>query len=310
MPALRTTVDREGVRVATSRMMATNVTVLSAGGESLLVDAPYFPDELAELAGWVGAGDVRLFATHSHFDHLLARYAFPAATLVIGRATAEALADDPARPASDLLAEDSRTYVRRERPLLFGALQGVPVPGWLEVGPHDAELVPAPGHTADGTALWAPWAGVLCCGDYLSDVEIPLLSAAGSLEDYRATLERLVPYVEQATLLVPGHGTPCDARQARRRLEADLRYLETLVAADPDQALPAGRDTPRQREIHRANLERHGPAAEPPDAGEAGAAPAREAPAREAAADPPATAPEDDSPGVRAVERSTRRRRR
>ena len=55
-------------------------------------------------------------------------------------------------------------------------------------------------------AVWIPWAGVLACGDYLSPVEIPWLSARGSARAYLATLRRLAPLVEQAEHVVPGHG--------------------------------------------------------------------------------------------------------
>jgi glyoxylase-like metal-dependent hydrolase (beta-lactamase superfamily II) len=244
--------------VTTSRMLQTNVTVLEHGGETLVVDAPYFPDELAELRASVD-GPVRLFATHSHFDHLLARLVFGSATLIVGMPTAEALARDPDKPSRDLREEDARHYVARDEPLRFGLLQGVPLDDGIDLGGEWVELVEAAGHTGDGVALWAPWEGLLCCGDYLSDVEIPLLSAAGSLAGYRETLERLRPLVEQADTVVPGHGSPCDARQALRRLEADVAYLEGLPAGDPDQRLPAGRDTPRQREIHKANMKRATP---------------------------------------------------
>ncbi len=244
--------------VTTSRMMQTNVTVLSHGGETLVIDAPYFPDELVALRDSV-SGPVRLFATHSHFDHLMARMAFPSAPLLVGMGTARALAREPETPLKQLAEEDGRTYVKRSDPLRFGAMQGVPVPGEIEVGGEWADLVEAPGHTEDGTALHADWIGLLCCGDYLSDVEIPLLSAAGSLEGYVATLERLRPLVQAAATVVPGHGSPCNSRTALRRLEEDLAYLEGIPKGDANQALPAGRDTPRQREIHKANLKRHGP---------------------------------------------------
>ena len=244
--------------VTTSRMLQTNATVLSHGGETLVIDAPYFPDELAALRAEAG-GRVRLFATHSHFDHLLARLAFPSATLMVGMPTARALARDPEKPSKDLREEDGRHYVRRSEPLRFGTMQGVPVPAEIELGGEWIDLVEAPGHTEDGTALFAPWAGLLCCGDYLSDVEIPLLSAAGSLPDYRETLERLRPLVASAATVVPGHGSPCDSRTALARLEEDLAYLDGLPAGEPNQPLPPGRDTVRQREIHKANLKRHGP---------------------------------------------------
>jgi glyoxylase-like metal-dependent hydrolase (beta-lactamase superfamily II) len=114
----------------------------------------------------------------------------------------------------------------------------------------DLTLFDADGHTGDGHALLHQ--GVLCCGDYLSDVEIPLISWAGSLAGYRATLRRLEPLLAEAELVVPGHGSPTDPDGARRRLEEDLAYVMAL----PDARVPASRDTPRQREIHAANLER------------------------------------------------------
>ena len=54
------------------------------------------------------------------------------------------------------------------------------MPGHVGLGEHELELHTADGHTADGMAIWAPWARVLVCGDYLSPVEIPMLSKSGS----------------------------------------------------------------------------------------------------------------------------------
>ena len=244
--------------VTTSRMLQTNVTVLSHSGQSLVIDAPYFPDELRALRDGV-PGQVRLFATHFHFDHLLGRLAFPTAPLLVGMPTAQALALDPEQPLKVLRHEDERYYVSRDEPLRFGIMQGLPVPGEVEIGGEWVELVPAAGHTADGTALWAPWAGLLCLGDYLSDVELPWLAPEGSRDGYRATLERLRLLIEQAATIVPGHGSPCDSRTALRRWEEDVAYLDALGESDPNQPLPAGRDTARQREIHKANVKRQAP---------------------------------------------------
>ncbi|HVL96797.1 MAG TPA: MBL fold metallo-hydrolase [Solirubrobacteraceae bacterium] len=233
-------------RVITSRYLQTSATVL--GGGALLVDSPYFPDELDALAAAAAPG-ARLFATHSHYDHLMGRLALPDAPLLAGASTVAAVRREPERPARELAEEDARTYVRRARPLHVADIAFA----------EGLELIDAPGHTGDGSALvWPEDGGVLCCGDYLSDVEIPLLSWAGSLPDYHATLDRLEAVLPRVGLVVPGHGTPTGAGGARRRLAQDRAYLETIPAGDPDRPLPPGRDTPRQREIHRANLERHG----------------------------------------------------
>ena len=89
-------------------------------------------------------------------------------------------------------------------------------------------------------------------GDYLSDVEIPWIH--GSLADYRATLARLAPLVEQATTVVPGHGAPHDRDTTLRILDEDVAYLDALEAGE--ERLPEGRDTKAQRGIHAENLEK------------------------------------------------------
>jgi hypothetical protein len=98
----------------------------------------------------------------------------------------------------------------------------------------------------DGMALWAPWAGVLVAGDYLSPVEIPMVSAGGSLSGYRATLERLRPLVERERLPLPE--PPLVERLpvlVRLRLEPTRPRAERVpleerprLADDPLRALP------------------------------------------------------------------------
>jgi glyoxylase-like metal-dependent hydrolase (beta-lactamase superfamily II) len=105
-------------------------------------------------------------------------------------------------------------------------------------------------------ALFAPWCGVLACGDYLSDVEIPGLGEGGALDAYRATLARLAPLVERAETVVPGHGSPLPRDDALRVLDEDVEYLDALERGEERPALPDGRDSARQRELHRENLAR------------------------------------------------------
>jgi glyoxylase-like metal-dependent hydrolase (beta-lactamase superfamily II) len=126
----------------------------------------------------------------------------------------------------------------------------------MELGGIEVELHPTGGHTVDGTALHVRSASLLVCGDYLSDVEIPMISAGGSVAEYRATLARLAPLVESAEAVVPGHGSAHDRATALRILDEDLGYLDALDRGDEWARLPAGRDTRRQRAIHAENVER------------------------------------------------------
>ncbi len=122
-----------------------------------------------------------------------------------------------ARPSASCASSTQEHYVDGRPPLALGSLQSLPVPGHLEIGSgpeaHELELHQTGGHTPDGVAYWLPWARVLVCGDYLSPVEIPMLSPG--------RLDRGLPghagapgdrWREQAEWVVPGHGAPLSGR--------------------------------------------------------------------------------------------------
>jgi glyoxylase-like metal-dependent hydrolase (beta-lactamase superfamily II) len=228
-----------------------------AASEAMLIDSPYFPDELEALPELARRSEfpvVALLATHADFDHVLGRVAFPELALGLADSTAARLEADPDAARRELGEADAEHYVRREAELALDGVQALPVPGRLELGDEELELHPAGGHTADGMAVLARHAGVLACGDYLSDVEIPMISAGGSIDAYRATLARLAPLVEEIEHTVPGHGSPRDRDRALRILDEDVEYLDALETGEERPVLPTGRDTGRQRAIHAANL--------------------------------------------------------
>jgi hydroxyacylglutathione hydrolase len=244
--------------VVRSRMWQTNAVALRAGDEAWLIDSPYFPDELEALPGVLAQTGFEidaLLATHGDFDHVLGRLAFPGLALGLGESTVERLRLEPGAVQRELRDFDARHYVERPSPLALGQVQGLPAPGSVELGDTELELHPAEGHTSDGIAVFARSLGLLCVGDYLSNVEIPVISPGGSLVDYRATLARLAPLAEAAESIVPGHGGPHDRETALRLLDEDVDYLDTLEAG-AERALPAGRDTVEQRRIHAENVQR------------------------------------------------------
>jgi glyoxylase-like metal-dependent hydrolase (beta-lactamase superfamily II) len=246
------------VLVITSRMWQTNAVALRSGGEAMLIDSPVFPDELEALPGLLaGAGfePDALLATHADFDHVLGRLAFPGLALGLGEPSVERLHREPGAAQRSLRDHDEEWYVERPSPLALGQVQGLPVPGSVELGSEELELHPADGHTADGLAVMARWCGVLCVGDYLSGVEIPMISPGGSLAGYRSTLARLAPLAEAAETIVPGHGAPNSREAALRILDEDMDYLDTLERGDERPALPKGRDGKAQRKIHAGNLD-------------------------------------------------------
>jgi glyoxylase-like metal-dependent hydrolase (beta-lactamase superfamily II) len=243
------------VLVATSREWQTNCTAIRSGEEGFVIDSPIFPDELdvlpavLEQAGFPVSG---LLATHGDWDHVLGRLAFQGEALGVAETTAAYLTGEPGAAQRELRAWDEEHYVERG-PLSLGQVQALPVPGHLGLGEHELELHPTDGHTADGMAVWVPWERVLVSGDYLSPVEIPMLSPTGSRDAYLATLERLRPLVEQAEWVVPGHGAAIDGARALAILDEDVRYLT-------DWQLPRTRRTAAQRAIDAENRKRAGAA--------------------------------------------------
>lgn len=247
-----------------SRFWQTTCTAVRAGDEGFVIDSPVYPDELEavpgvlEQAGFPMSG---LLATHADWDHLLGRIAFPEASLGCGESTARRLAAEPGAAHRELREFDEDHYVDDRPPLSLAAVQELPVPGRLALGPgnRELELHPADGHTADGTAFYIPWLNALVCGDYLSPVEIPWISPHGSAETYLATLERLRELVQRSETVVPGHGRPLSRVDALAVLEEDVAYLRALMSSGSDAPLPAGRRTGAQRRIHEQNVSTRSP---------------------------------------------------
>ncbi len=239
--------------VVTSGFWQTNAIALRSGEEAMLVDSPYLPEELEALPGVLAGSGFEpdgLIATHADFDHVLGRLAYPGMTLGLAESSVERLHRAPGEAQRALRTYDAEFYVARAAPLSLGQVQALPVPGHVEIGDRELELHPAEGHTVDGMALFDRGQGLLIVGDYLSDVEIPWIH--GSLADYRATLARLAPLVEQAETVVPGHGSPHDRDTTLRLLDEDVEYLDTLERGE--DTLPEGRDSKAQRGIHAENV--------------------------------------------------------
>jgi glyoxylase-like metal-dependent hydrolase (beta-lactamase superfamily II) len=215
------------VVVCVSGIWQTTCTLLHGGDECFVIDSPVLPEELEALpsvvgqAGWECSG---LLATHADWDHVLGRLAFPSAALGCAESSARRLREQPGEAQRKLRDFDAEHYVERG-PLSLGQVQVLPVPGKLEVGDREVDLLPAEGHTADGMAIWVPWARVLVCGDYLSPVERPMVG--GDRQEYAATLERLRTFAEQAEWVVPGHGSPL---RAVRALEILADHLAEVTA--------------------------------------------------------------------------------
>ena len=255
---MRVTALHSDVIVFVSDVWQTTCTAVRAGDEGFVIDSPVYPEELRVLPGVLeqaGFPVSGLLSTHGDWDHLLGRLAFPGAALGCAESTAQRLGREPGAAQRRLREFDAEHYVARPAPLALGTLQSLPVPGKLELGSaQEIELHEATGHTADGVAYWLPWVSVLACGDYLSPVEIPMLSPGGGLAEYRATVGRLSELLAGADWVVPGHGGPISGERAQEIAAEDLVYLDQLAGDPAAAALPASRQGAPQQRIHRDNV--------------------------------------------------------
>ncbi|MGA2320091.1 MAG: MBL fold metallo-hydrolase [Solirubrobacteraceae bacterium] len=229
-----------------------------AGGESFLIDSPLLPEELDALPSLLEQARFPapsgLLATHGDWDHLLGRFAFPGLALGCAQSTAERLNGSPGEAQRDLRAFDEGLMIVRDRPLALGSLQGLPVPGRLDIGSGVLELHPADGHTPDGMAVLIGWSRVLVVGDYLSALELPTFSDGGDPEAYLETLARLRPLLARAEHVVPGHGPVLNRARALGLLEEDAAYLQALRQSGIEAELPASRRGAAQRRVHGENV--------------------------------------------------------
>jgi glyoxylase-like metal-dependent hydrolase (beta-lactamase superfamily II) len=228
-----------GLLLATSECFVTSSVVVAGNdGGCLVIDPAVTIDDLAGLVAdldELGLRPVAGFATHPHWDHILwtqglgdvPRYASAEAVRVAERERSGLIEGvQQSAPGHDLG--------------LFGRLVPVEAAGQTSAlawnGPP-ARVVTHAGHAPGHSAVFLPDSGTLVAGDMCSDIEIPLLDTdqADPVGDYRAGLRLLADL--PVRLVIPGHGHTGDAGEFRRRVAADLAYLDDLERG-PDTGDP------------------------------------------------------------------------
>jgi glyoxylase-like metal-dependent hydrolase (beta-lactamase superfamily II) len=223
------------VLVRQSRAYRMNSAVLLRDGHALVFDPGVLPSEMADIAARVAASasrfeQVAVVFTHPHWDHVLGRDYFPAATTFAHVGFADELERDEAK-----IEASAKSWIEgagEAWPRAFRAFEPTLVvrgTARVELGPFELVAHEVPGHDASQIALHLPGEGVLVSGDTLSDIEIPWLDAAPWI--YRRSLTALHWLFEQEDIryLVPGHGSVAVGRiEGYRRVLRDLDYLLVL----------------------------------------------------------------------------------
>ena len=247
----------DDVIAVTSRAYATGCVLVRYGGEAFCIDSPVFPDELEILPAIAAAG--RASTSSGCSPRTPTGTTCSAATRSRRRRWGRRrrpparLINEPGAAQRELRDFDDEFYVDAAGAAVAAGRAAADVPGYVDVGEQTLELHPADGHTVDGMAIWIPWASVLVAGDYLSPVEIPMISTGGSVAAYLATLNRLEPLVEQADARRAGPRRADRRRRARWRSCARTAPTWRRCWRGDDPPLPLARRTKAQREIHAKN---------------------------------------------------------
>jgi glyoxylase-like metal-dependent hydrolase (beta-lactamase superfamily II) len=238
-----------GVFVMTSTRYTTTSTIVRRRDSVLLVDPAWTVAELESIRDWVAAHHCRVtagFGTHAHHDHLLWHPDFGDVPRWASPRTVE-LATEWHDELTTALDADIRHQLPDPFVGLRGAQERLPDP-FGDGGDEPVELIVHDGHAPGHTAVWLPERGVLLAGDMLSDIELPLPFDPDDLPGYLDALDVLAPVVEQAAVLVPGHGHPTE--QPLERLDADRAYLDAVLRGrdsdDARRALPGMDDAHRR----------------------------------------------------------------
>ncbi len=208
-----------------STLFQTTTLEVRRAGERLLVDPGVSRWEIADVAG---ADVTQVVITHADWDHVLGIGHLPGASITASRAAAERIAstetgEQIARAASEYyLTVEHLDRLRVDNP--------VDLPAELRLGPWSAVCRAAPGHTEDGMIVLLPDERLLIAGDYLSQLEIPFVYHSAG--EYSHTLHTLIGVIERERPehVVVGHGPPLSADRALQIADADLDYVDALIA--------------------------------------------------------------------------------
>jgi cyclase len=183
-------------------------TVTAVGGsqECAVIDTGYGPrvPEIRSAIAWALHQSPRwLIDTHWHFDHTDGNSTFAGyQTTVVGHANCRArMSQDQFVPS---LEWSVRSSPRSAWPVLtFNAAVSI------DLGSQTLELIPQePAHTDGDVVVWLPSANVLVMGDLMTNGSYPVIdeSSCGSLHGMIQAIERLLPFINAETAVVPGHG--------------------------------------------------------------------------------------------------------
>lgn len=254
------------VTVFQSTLFQTNSTVVQTDDMVLVVDPAWLPEEVKNIRRYVddirGKKPVYMVFTHADYDHIIGYRAFDPDKIFISKAMADRT--DKAKILQQITDFDQYYYIDRPYPIEFPEAEFKVFRDGVQFRSGETKMTfyLTPGHTIDSMMVVVWQLGLCIAGDYLSDVEFPLIEY--SSVEYENTLEKL-PHIHDRnwfTRLIPGHGSPALIINdwLNRRTES-LSYIyalrESITTGIPfnEEALWQKYKYPViQKDFHAANI--------------------------------------------------------
>lgn len=232
----------------------------------MVVDPCLLPEEVLEIKQFVEHiqrdRPLILAFTHSDFDHIIGYKAFKPDKVI----TSAYMDSNPNKQAVIEEAEcfDQRYYIARSYPLEYpeATFKVYQDEAYYRHGGTRMAFYLAPGHTSDGLFIIVWQLGLCIVGDYLSNLEFPLINF--SSEAYIHTLEKLQAIHDRNwfTRIVPGHGRVIsDMGEWIRRRNEHLAYIYALresiatgIPFDEDSLWYRYNFQLELKELHRKNM--------------------------------------------------------
>jgi len=215
----------ENVYVFTSEIYAQVNSGAVVGPEyAVLIDTLAYPDEIRDIKRFIedrlGRPVRYIINTHYHTDHTLGNNFFPRAT-IISHALCRHFLDTRGRRALEGFQESSTE---------LGEV-GIRLPNvtfdegsaTIRVGKRTLQLVPLPGHSADGIGVLVVEDRVLFSGD----VMMPVPYLADGDYDLMVASMKSIPKMKLENL-VQGHGESVLRGEVSTTVRANLSYLTAL----------------------------------------------------------------------------------
>lgn len=251
--------QNEHLTVFQSALYQTTCAVIQTEQTMIIIDPNWLPHEVEMIKAFVesriGNRQLYMIFTHSDFDHIIAAGAFPQAIKIASAAFVDLV--DKEKVLNDIKDFDAQYYITRDYPIIYPTIDIVIRRDgqWEVLGDIACSFYLAPGHTEDGIFTVVEPLGIVLVGDYLSNVEFPLVN---NLSAYESTLQKAKCLLEQydVKVLVPGHGqTTTDPLDMDNRIEESRDYLIKLQQGmNQEQALEAKYSYYRSlKALHEAN---------------------------------------------------------